>query len=234
LVRLNDEKSAFLRMAAHDLRAPLAVIQGYVEMVMEDTEAASDEDAIDFLGVVLRRAQQMTDLINNLLDVEKIESGAVTLEKKAVDIHDLVEEVSRGFALVARQKDLALHWQVPAACPQPLADRARLEQVLNNLASNAIKFTPAGGQISIDVLVRDAEIAFEVSDTGPGISEEDQARLFQRFFRTNSARQQHIPGTGLGLSIVKAIAEQHGGRAYCRSKLGEGTTFGFTLPLEEV
>jgi signal transduction histidine kinase len=215
------------------LRAPLAVIQGYVEMVMEDTEAASDEDAMDFLDVVLRRAQQMTDLINNLLDVEKIESGAVTLDKKPVDIHNLVEEVGRGFELVARQKELAVRWQVPADCPQPLADRARLVQVLNNLVSNAIKFTPAGGQVSIDVLVRESEIAVEVSDTGPGISEEDQARLFQRFFRTDSARQQRIPGTGLGLSIVKAIAEQHGGRAYCRSKLGEGTTFGFTLPTPE-
>jgi len=233
LVRLDDEKSAFLRMAAHDLRAPLAVIQGYVELVMEDTEAASDKDAMDFLNVVLRRAQQMTDLINNLLDVEKIESGAVSLEKKPVDVHVLVEEIGRGFELVARQKDLAVHWQVPAACPQPQADRARLVQVLNNLVSNAVKFTPTGGEVRIDVLVRETEIAVEVSDTGPGISEEDQARLFQRFFRTDTARQQRIPGTGLGLSIVKAIAEQHGGQAYCRSKLGEGTTFGFTLPIEE-
>ncbi len=232
LVRLDQEKSAFMRMAAHDLRAPLTVIRGYVEMVMEDTEAASDEEAMDYLGVVLRRTLQMRDLINNLLDVEKIESGAVTLERKPLDMAALVTEVGRGFEPVAQQQGLTLVWQVPDACPQPLADHGRLVQVMNNLVSNAIKFTPSGGQVSIDVQAQPGQIVIDVSDTGPGISEEDQARLFQRFFRTDASRQQQIPGTGLGLSIVKAIVEQHGGQAYCRSKLGEGTTFGFTLPLE--
>ncbi|MFC2037605.1 sensor histidine kinase [Chloroflexota bacterium] len=233
LVRLNDEKSAFLRMAAHDLRAPLTVIRGYVELVLEDTEAASDEDAVDFLGVVLTRTQQMSDLIDNLLDVEKIESGAVTLERKPVDLGGLVHEVGRGFEPVVQQKGQTLLWQVPADVPLLLADRSRLVQVLNNLVSNAIKFTPAGGQVRIDVLERDELIVVEVSDTGPGISEEDQARLFQRFFRTDTVRQQRIPGTGLGLSIVKAIIEQHGGQVYCRSQVGAGTTFGFTLPCQE-
>jgi signal transduction histidine kinase len=232
LVRLNDEKSAFLRMAAHDLRAPLSVIKGYVELVMEDTEAASDAEAMDYLDVVIRRTQQMADLIDNLLDVEKIESGAVTLDRKPVDVHSLVEEVGQGLVPVAEQKGLTLQWQVPAACPQVLADRARLVQVFNNLVSNALKFTPAGGQVRIDVRERDAEIVVAISDTGPGISEEDQARLFQRFFRTQAARQQRIPGTGLGLSIVKVIIEQHGGQVYCHSRLGEGTTIGFALPIE--
>jgi signal transduction histidine kinase len=233
LVRLNDEKSAFLRMAAHDLRAPLTVIKGYVEMVIEDTEAASDEEALDFLGVVLVRTQQMAKLIDNLLDVEKIESGAVALIRKPLDLAGLVEEIGQGFEPVAQQKGQALYWQIPAGLPQPLADRDRLMQVFNNLVSNAMKFTPAGGEVRIEVLDRDAEVVVEVSDTGPGISEEDQARLFQRFFRTDSARMQRIPGTGLGLSIVRAIVEQHGGQVYCRSQLGEGSTFSFTLPLEE-
>jgi signal transduction histidine kinase len=115
-----------------------------------------------------------------------------------------------------------------------MADHGRMVQVMNNLVSNAIKFTPSGGQVRMDVYAQPDHLVVDVSDTGPGISEEDQARLFQRFFRTDASRQQQIPGTGLGLSIVKAIVEQHGGQAYCRSKLGEGTTFGFTLPLEEV
>jgi signal transduction histidine kinase len=234
LTRLNDEKSAFLRMAAHDLRAPLAVIQGYVEMIMEDIKAAPGEDALALLDVVLRRTRQMSDLIDNLLDVERIESGAVTLELRPVDLQALVDEVGQGLEPVARQKDLALHWQVPTGCPQPRGDRARLAQVLNNLMSNALKFTAAGGRVGINVHVRQEELAVEVSDTGPGISEEDQARLFRRFFRTDSARQQHIPGTGLGLSIAKAIVEQHGGQVYCRSNLGRGSTFGFTLPVVEV
>ncbi len=232
LLRLDQEKSAFMRMAAHDLRAPLTVIHSYVEMVMQDTEAAADKEAMDSLAVVLRRTLQMRDLINNLLDVEQIESGAVILEHRPVDIAALVAEVGRSFEPVAQQQELALGWRLPGACPQPLADRGRLVQVLHNLVSNAIKFTPSGGQVRIDVQAQPGQIVVDVSDTGPGISEEDQARLFQRFFRTDASRQQQIPGTGLGLSIVKAIVEQHGGQAYCHSKLGEGTTLSFTLPLE--
>jgi signal transduction histidine kinase len=206
LVRLDEEKSAFLRMAAHDLRAPLTVIRGYVELVMEDTEAAEDEEALEYLGVVLNRSQQMANLIDNLLDVDR---------------------------LVGQQKDLTVNWQIPPDVPVLQADQERLGQVLNNLVSNAIKFTPAGGEVTLGVQVGDTEVIVEVTDTGPGISEEDQERLFQRFFRTDAARERRIPGTGLGLSIVRAIIEQHGGQVYCRSQLGEGSTFGFTLPIEE-
>lgn len=233
LVRLDGEKSAFLRMAAHDLRAPLTVIKGYAELVLKDTDVAADEEAIEYLDVVLARTKQMADLIDNLLDVEKIESGAVDLDRRPVDVAGLVEEVGRGFVPVAQRRGLELQWQVPADLPDPVADRARVVQVFNNLVSNAIKFTPAGGQVRIDVLVRGAQIVVEVSDNGAGISEQDQARLFERFFRTDASRQQGTSGTGLGLSIVKAIVEQHGGQVYCRSKLGEGTTLGFTLPLEK-
>jgi signal transduction histidine kinase len=233
LVRLDGEKSAFMWMAAHDLRAPLTVIKGYVELVLEDTDAAGDEEAIEYLDVVLARTQQMADLIDNLLDVEKIESGAVDLDRRPVDVARLVDEVGRGFVPVAQQRDQKLQWQTPDL-HSPLADRARLVQVLNNLVGNALRFTPAGGEVRIDVQEKGTEIVVEVSDTGPGISEEDQARLFQRFFRTDASRQRGISGTGLGLSIVKAIVEQHGGKVHCRSNLGDGTTFSFTLPLEEI
>jgi two-component system sensor histidine kinase ResE len=175
----------------------------------------------------------MADLIDNLLDVEKIESGAVDLDRRPVDVARLVDEVGRGFVPVAQQRDQKLQWQTPDL-HSPLADRARLVQVLNNLVGNALRFTPAGGEVRIDVQEKGTEIVVEVSDTGPGISEEDQARLFQRFFRTDASRQRGISGTGLGLSIVKAIVEQHGGKVHCRSNLGDGTTFSFTLPLEEI
>jgi signal transduction histidine kinase len=237
LVRLNDEKSAFLRMAAHDLLTPLTVIRGYVEMVMSSTAATCDEEwtaSVHRTGdVVLRRSRQMTDLINNLLDVEKIEAGTVGLNLGPVDLAALIDEVGRCFVPQAKQKGVALAWQVSPACPQLMADRGLLAQALNNLVSNALKFTPSGGRVDIDACAQDGEIVVDVSDTGPGLSEQDQARLFQRFFRTDWARQQRFPGTGLGLSIVKAIVEQHKGQVYCRSQLGQGTTFGFTLPVQE-
>lgn len=103
--------------------------------------------------------------------------------------------------------------------------------MLNNLLGNALKFTPAGGRVTVEVLARGGEAIVKVSDTGPGISEADQARLFQRFFRADDARLRGIPGHGLGLSIVRAIVEQHGGRVFCRSQPGQGSTFGFSLPL---
>jgi signal transduction histidine kinase len=233
LVRLDADKSAFLRLAAHDLRAPLTVIRSYVEAVIDAVGADTGGEVANDLNVVLARTRQMADLIDNLLDVERIESGAVVLNRQPVDLGVLVQEVGQDFATVARQQGVTLRWHTPAALPHPDADRARLVQVLNNLLSNACKFAPAGGQIDIEVLAQGATVAVEVTDTGPGISEEDQARLFQRFFRTDAARMQRIPGTGLGLAIVRGIIERHGGQVYCRSRLGAGSTFGFTLPVGE-
>lgn len=231
LIRLDADKSAFLRMAAHDLRAPLAVIRGYVELVRD--ESAQGADAAESLGIVMARVDQMARLIDNLLDVERIESGEVALHRAPVDLALLVNQVVESFSPVAQQKELTLEWDVPADMAHPHADGELLVQVLNNLVSNAIKFTPAGGQVTVRAFRQEAEIVVEVRDTGPGLSEADQARLFQRFFRTDDARRQRTSGTGLGLSIVKAIVEQHGGRISCRSQLGQGSAFGFSLPLKE-
>lgn len=233
LARLNEEKSAFLRMAAHDLRAPLTVITGYVDMVLKEMQPAAESETTHYLGVVLRRAHQMAQLIDMLLNVEEIESGRVSIRQVSLDIGDLVRETGRSFLPVAKQKGLRMQWEVPDSISRPLADLDRIAQVLNNLVSNAIKFTPAGGRVTLRVGEGHGGITVEVSDTGPGIPEEEQAHLFQRFFRTHEARQKHIPGAGLGLSIVRAIVEQHGGRVYVQSQSGQGSTFGFFLPLPQ-
>jgi signal transduction histidine kinase len=233
LVRLDAEKSAFLLLAAHDLRAPLTVIRSYVEAVIEAVGSDAGGEVANDLNLVLARTRQMADLIDNLLDVERIESGTVAWNWQLVDLAVLVQEVGQDFAAVARQQGVNLRWHIPAALPRPKADRVRLVQVLNNLLSNACKFTPAGGRIDIEVLAQGPTVAVEVTDTGPGISEEDQARLFERFFRTHAVRMQRIPGSGLGLPIVRAIVERHGGQVYCRSRLEAGSTFGFTLPVVE-
>jgi signal transduction histidine kinase len=230
LLRLNEEKSAFLHMAAHDLRSPLTIVRGYVDMALAGLTGPLSEDTIRSLNVVLDRAKAMTRLIDNLLDVEKIESGDVALQLEQVDLAQLVERTGRNFKPLAEEKGQSLLWQFPAEVPLVCADQDRITQVLENLVNNALKFTPAGGQIIIEVLVQDADITIEVRDTGLGISDADQAHLFQRFFRADEARKQGITGTGLGLSIAQAIVEQHGGRIYCRSQIGQGSTFGFSLP----
>ena len=166
LVRLNEEKSAFLRMAAHDLRAPLAVIKGYVDLIIGEGGRLG-EQVVDYLGVVQRRTEEMSHLIDNLLDVEKIESGEVTLRREPVDLASLVEQVGRSFQPLALQSGLALQWTIPTGLPHPHADWDRLVQALYNLVSNALKFTPAGGQVRIEAFERGDDVGVEVSDTGP-------------------------------------------------------------------
>jgi signal transduction histidine kinase len=231
LVRLDADKSAFVRMAAHDLRSPLAVIRGYVELVLQSRGSRLGKETAENLGIVLSRTQQMAQLIDNLLDVERIESGEGGLCQEPLDLGVLVVLVAQSFLRQAQQCGLALEWKSAPDLPAVLADRLRLEQVLSNLLGNACKFTPAGGRVTIEALAQEGVAVVEINDTGPGISEADQARLFQRFYRTDEARLRGIPGHGLGLSIVRAIVEQHGGRVYCRSQVGQGSTFGFTVPL---
>ncbi|MDD3829037.1 MAG: ATP-binding protein [Anaerolineae bacterium] len=229
LVRLDAEKSGFLQMAAHDLRAPLAVVKAYVEYVQE--ELAQDAEARQVLDTALARIDHMARLIDNLLDVERIESGQVTLSREPLDLAALVEEVVASFAPTAQSAELALDWSVAAGVVHPSADHDLIAQALANLLGNAVKFTPAGGRVAVRAFRQDSEVVVEVEDTGPGIPDEERPKLFQRFWRGSNTRRQQA--TGLGLSIVKAIAEQHGGRAYCRSRSGQGSTFGFTLPLAE-
>ncbi len=230
LVRLNEKKSEFLRIASHDLRNSLTVISGYAEYATNSKRSRPGGHVRHCLDMIRDRTQWMTNLIEDLLDVEKIESGEVALRREPVDLASLVERVGQSFLLVAQQGDLTLAWTVPAGIAPLVGDEDRLMEVLNNLVGNAIKFTPAGGRVEVQVMERGEEVVVEVSDTGLGISEEDQAHLFQQFFRSADARQRGISGSGLGLPIARAIVEQHGGQVYCRSELGQGSTFGFSLP----
>jgi len=231
LVRLDAEKSDFLRMAAHDLRSPLAIIRGYVELVLQLGGSGLGTEITEYLDIVLARSRQMASLIDTLLDVERIEQGEAGLVLEPVDLSALVAQAVEGFRVLAKEGGLQLQAAITEVPAIVAADRARLGQVMSNLLSNAIKFTPAGGCVTVELLVKEKEAIVEVSDTGPGIAEADQAHLFQRFFRSDDARVRGVAGHGLGLPIVRAIVEQHGGRVFWRSRPGQGSTFGFGLPL---
>ena len=222
--RLKDE---FVALISHDLRTPLTSITGYVELALEEDLT---DDVRGFLQVVARNSDRLLRLVNDLLFVARLQAGDVMLEEEDLDLAELVRDGVRAMEPRAAGKEITLTCEVETV-PLVHVDRGRFLQVLDNLVSNALKFTPEGGEVHVRLGERDGNIRLEVSDSGMGISAADQRRLFERFFRAGNAVEQQVPGTGLGLYICRAIAEAHEGTISVRSELGEGSTFRLELPL---
>ena len=226
--RLKDD---FVALISHDLRTPLTSIMGYLELAMDDETLA--EEPRTYLEVVQRNSERLLRLVNDLLFVARLEAGELDLHPTEIDLGAVVRQSVEEARPRAAAKGIDLGCEVQSV-PPLAADKGRVFQLLDNLVSNAIKFTPEGGRVELRALQRDAHVRIEVSDTGIGISQADQARLFERFFRAETATERHIPGTGLGLYIACAIAEAHGGTIDVESRPGEGTTFCIELPLVPV
>ncbi len=224
LDRLKDE---FVALVSHELRTPLTSIRGYLELISED-DNLSDEQ-VRFLDTIDRNAQRLERVVGDLLFFAQIEAGKLSLEEGDVDINTLVEEAVQAAEPSAATKSIALTVE-PGELPVIQGDRARLAQVLDNFISNAIKFTPTDGAVSVTTRALPGEIEIVVADTGMGIPADELPLLFQRFFRAESATVGAIPGTGLGLAIAKAIVAGHGGRIRVESEHGAGTTFTVILP----
>ena len=222
--RLKDE---FVALISHDLRTPLTSITGYVELALE--EDLTDE-ARGFLHVVARNADRLLGLVNDLLFVARLQAGGLSLEPEDVDLAGVVRDGVKALAPRAAAKAISLTCVLDAVPPVHV-DRGRMLQVLDNLVSNALKFTPEGGAVHVSLRQDDDCVRLEVTDSGIGIAPDDQRRLFQRFFRAENAIEQHLPGTGLGLFISRVIAEAHDGSLSVRSELGVGSTFRLELPL---
>jgi signal transduction histidine kinase len=224
--RLKDE---FVALISHDLRTPLTSITGYVELALED-DSVSD-DVRSFLHVVARNAERLLVLVNDLLFVARLQAGEMSLEPEEIDLDSVVGESVAAIEPRAAAKGITLTCELEAVPPVQV-DRGRMLQVLDNLASNAIKFTPEGGSVRISLRRDGDSVLLEVADSGIGIAADDQRRLFQRFFRAGNAVERQIPGTGLGLYICRVIAEAHEGSLSVRSELGRGSTFRLELPLQ--
>jgi signal transduction histidine kinase len=222
--RLKDE---FVALISHDLRTPLTSITGYVELALEED---LPDDARGFLHVVARNSERLLRLVNDLLFVARLQAGDMMLEQEELDLAEIVRDGVKAIEPRATAKEITLTSSV-AAVPPVRADRGRFLQVLDNLVSNAVKFTPDGGEVHVSLDERDGTVRLEVSDSGMGISAADQRRLFERFFRADNAVAQQVPGTGLGLYICRAIAEAHDGTISVRSELGSGSTFRLELPV---
>ena len=229
LLELDHLKDEFVASVSHELRTPLTSITGYLELVLEAGRLSEEQE--QFLGVVGRNADRLLRLVGDLLFVAQLKSSTVVLERAPVDLTELVGSAVQSVAPLAQDRGIELTLDCEAL-PQLEGDAGRLGQVLDNLLTNALKFTPRDGRVEVRAVERDEIVRFQVRDTGMGISDEDQQHLFEKFFRTSEAQTKAIQGTGLGLSIVAAIVEAHGGSIEVESELGVGTTFTVALPVE--
>jgi len=223
--RLKDE---FVALISHDLRTPLTSIMGYLELTMDDETLG--EESRGYLDIVQRNSDRLLRLVNDLLFVARLEAGELDLRATEVDVGAVVRQSVEEARPRAAAKGIELGCEAQSV-PELHADRGRMFQLLDNLISNAIKFTPEGGRVDVRLLQRGPNVRIEVVDTGIGISPEEQGRLFERFFRATTATERHIPGTGLGLYIACAIAEAHGGGIEVESEPDRGTTFCVELPV---
>ena len=231
LRKLDRMKDDFVASVSHELRTPLTSIRGYLELVLEGEAGEVTADQERFLMIVKRNSDRLLRVVGDLLFMAQVDAGTISLEPDAIDVDQLAREAVDAAGPAAAAKNIRLELEL-GGVPELQADRARLAQVVDNLVSNAVKFTPDGGRVAVCTF-RERDLAvLEVVDTGMGISEEDQKQLFQRFFRTARATEEAIQGTGLGLAIAKAIVEAHDGTITVASSPGEGTTFRVELPLE--
>jgi signal transduction histidine kinase len=228
LDRLKDE---FVATVSHELRTPLTSMMGFLEMLREGEAGSLTDEQKRFLAIVYRSSERLQRLVGDLLFVARLDASGLQLQFADVSVDEIVRDAVEASSALARSRELQLTGELDSV-PPLRADRERLSQLVSNLISNAIKFTPAGGSVVARTFVDDVYAVIEVEDTGVGIPEAEQSRLFQRFFRSSTATEQAVPGTGLGLVISKAIAEAHGGGVTVRSRVGTGTCFRVRLPLD--
>ena len=242
LKRLDQIKSDFISTASHELRTPLTSIKNAVDLILSRKTGEITDAQEKFLSMAQRNANRLSALINDLLDISRIESGRIQLNYTDVDIKNIIENVVNTFRSLANEKSISLKMNIAPDLPPIYGDASMIEQVLINLVNNAIKFTPARGTIAVDVHqvegVSDMSEGIErfletsVIDTGIGIPEEHVKHIFEKFYQVESSLSvKKQPGTGLGLAISKGMVEAYGGKIQCKSKEGVGSTFSFTLPI---
>jgi len=228
--RLDQMRKEFVANVSHELRTPLATIKSYTETLLDGALREPDV-ARRFLGVVASETDRMVRLVSDLLQLSQISYRRAMWDVKPVSVGDVVRSALSKLAVQIERKGLDVEVRCPLDLPDVMANRDRVEQVLINVISNAVEFTPEGGRISVGAEVRDRRIAVTVEDSGVGIPEEDLPRVFERFYRVDKARSRELGGTGLGLSIAKEIVEAHGGTIGVESEPDVGTRVTFTLPV---
>jgi signal transduction histidine kinase len=226
----NRHKSEFLANMSHELRTPLNAILGYTELIVDNIYGDVPDKIQEVLERVEKNGRHLLNLINDVLDLSKIEAGRLTLSLNEYSMQDIIHTVFTSVEAMAAEKNLDLKVKIPGVLKIGKGDQQRIAQVILNLLGNAIKFTEEG-KIVVEATVSNESFLVSVSDTGPGLSETDQKKIFEEFRQADASSTRVKGGTGLGLSISKKIVEMHGGRIWVDSSLGKGSTFSFTLPI---
>ena len=227
--RLEQAKSDFVATASHELRSPLTSIKGFIELLETTDNENLTERQREFIRIALQSTDRLVELVNDLLDIARIEAGQFEIHPRSVDLRDTVEEVAALMAPRIEAKRQRLDVQIHDPRPPALADPARVRQIVTNLVTNAHLYTPEEGSVTLRLAGDGQGTTITVADTGPGIAPEEVRRLFDRFFRGSSDGRKS-PGTGLGLAIVKSLVDLHGGAVDVQSTVGRGTTFTVRLP----
>jgi two-component system NtrC family sensor kinase len=229
LKEIDRLKNDFIHTVSHDLRSPLTSVLGYMELI--ERTGTLNESQHEFLGRLQASVHHMTSLVNELLDLGRLESGFDT-RRETVDLRNVLEYSLNVFDNQIKKKDIQLTCEFSENLKPLRANPIRIRQMIDNLVGNAIKYTPASGNVKIDMSMQDKQIVLRVTDSGPGIPSEEQNRVFEKFFRASN-RPQNVEGSGLGLAIVKSIVESHQGRVWVESKVGVGSTFIVLLPTSD-
>jgi len=241
LRRIDVVKSEFVSVASHELRTPLAAIKNAVQLMLSGKTGEINENQTKFLSMAQRNINRLTNILNDLLNLSRIESGKIELKFEKVDLKGVLELTASSLTPQADVKSIQIEVEVPEQLPTVHGDQDKIEQILTNLIGNSIKFTPEGGKILITakLLLKEREgaygdfVAVSVKDTGIGIPPEHLDAIFEKFHQVESSLHRSVSGTGLGLAITKGLVEAHQGKLWVESEVGNGSTFTFTLPISE-
>jgi signal transduction histidine kinase len=230
LTQANRAKNEFLSIVSHELRTPLTSITGFLSVLLDEEAGPLNEQQKRFLTITKQSSHRLNFLISDLLDISRIEAGKLNLEMEACSLREILQKSVEGLKKTAVEKKIQLALDDSAALPNIWGDPSRLQQVSDNLISNAIKFTPSGGTIRVSAAEKGDFIKVSVTDNGPGLSLEEQEKVFDMFYQADASTRRSNGGAGLGLAIARGIISMHGGQLWVESVKGTGSTFSFMVP----
>jgi len=234
LKEIDRVKSQFISMVAHELRAPLSAIESYLATYLSGAAGSDPKFNQQMLERAKQRAHSLLDLVNDLLQISRLESQRIVRKKELLDMKEIISSTIELLKPQAQEKGIQIESRLPDKCPLIEADRAEMEQLCTNLISNAIKYNRENGKVHVAMSATDGFLKIEVADTGIGIAKEDLSQIFDEFYRVSRPETRYVTGTGLGLSIVKKIVTSHFGHIDVKSKLNEGTTFTVKFPIKNL